>query len=157
MELITFRLSRHQKENHLIFDETENPKSYASAILLKKYYEELEDPGDWYTDWRYYFIVRRHWLRKQKQKHDGTWHCHYCEREITQMPERNKKHQNLHNCVTIDHKVPKSEGIDELDTKNFLVSCYRCNTKKKSTPYEIFMSAIAWAREQKKNKLKKAA
>lgn len=155
MELVTFRLSRNQKENHIIFDETKNPKTFASSVLLREYYQGLQDPGDWYTDWRYYFIVRRHWLRKQKQ--NGVWHCHYCGTEISKMPVRGKKHQNLHQCVTVDHKVPRSEGIDELDTKNFLVSCYSCNTKKHSTPYEIFMSAMAWARAQKKNKLQKAA
>jgi 5-methylcytosine-specific restriction endonuclease McrA len=149
MELITFQVSRNTRYNHLIFLEEVNPKSYAASVLLKEYLRSLEDPGDWQTDWRYYFIVRRLWLRKQKREH-GKWTCHYCGKEIHHMPERNKKCQNLHKCVTVDHKVPKSEGIDILDTKNFLVACYDCNTRKKSTPYEIFMKGIIWARERKK-------
>lgn len=142
MKLISFKTSRNWKYNHLIFIEPKNPKSYASSILLKNYYQSLEDPGDWQTDWRYYFIVRRHWLRKQKK--NGIWVCHFCGKEIHKMPERNKQHQDVHKCVTVDHKIPKSNGIDILDTLNFLVSCYDCNTKKKSTPYELFIQGIIW-------------
>jgi 5-methylcytosine-specific restriction endonuclease McrA len=152
MELITFHVSRNTRYNHLIFLEEVSQKSYASSVLLKEYYRSLEDPGDWQTDWRYYFIVRRHWLRKQKK--NGIWICHYCGKEIHKMPERNKNHQNLHKCVTVDHKVPKSEGIDITDTTNFLVSCYDCNTRKKSTPYESFMKGIAWAREKRAKKIR---
>jgi hypothetical protein len=152
MELISIQTSRNTRYNHLIFLEEISQKSYASSVLLKEYYRSLEDPGDWQTDWRYYFIVRRHWLRKQKK--NEVWVCHYCGKEIHKMPERNKQCQNLHKCVTVDHKVPKSEGIDILDTHNFLVACYDCNTRKKSTPYEIFMKGILWAREQRNKKIR---
>ncbi len=152
MELVTFQASRNIRYNHLIFLEEINPKTYAASVLLKEYYGSLENSGDWQKDWGYYFIVRRHWLRKQKK--DGVWICHYCGKKISKMPERNKRHQNLHKCVTIDHKVPRSEGIDILDTNNFLVSCYDCNTRKKSTPYEIFMKGIAWAKERKSKKIR---
>jgi len=154
MDRITFQLGRNTRWNHLIFIEETNSKSYASSILLNDYYRHLEDPGDWQTDWRYYFIVRRLWLRKKKKENGGKWNCHYCGKDILKMPERNKNHQNLHKCITVDHKVPKSEGIDILDTDNFLESCYDCNTKKKSTPYEIFIRKFAWAREEKSKKVR---
>lgn len=156
METIIFKNGKNTREKHLIFAGWDNPKTLASYLLLKNYYRSLEDPLDWETDWRYYFIVRRHWLRKQKKY--GVWVCHYCGKEIHKMPERNKRKQNLHYCVTVDHKVPRSEGINILDTRNFLVSCYDCNSKKKSTPYKTFMKIMSWKREQKiKEETKKAA
>jgi hypothetical protein len=142
MELISFKTSRHWKFNHLIFIDSPDSKTYASAILLKKYYQSVEDPGDWQTDWRYYFIVRRHWLRKQKQ--DKKWICHYCGKEIHKMPERNKIYQNLWKCVTVDHKIPKNECGDITDTNNFLVSCYDCNNKKGWMSYNSFIKRISW-------------
>lgn len=160
MELITFCPSRNWKLNHLIFLEEINPKSYAGSILLKDYYQSLENnqigPSIWQTDWRYYFIVRRLWLRKNRVKLNGDkfWVCHYCGRHIHKMPIRNKNHQNLHECVTVDHKIPKSDGIDILDTNNFLVSCYDCNSKKKSTSYENFINGKVLKKKMKNRKNK---
>jgi len=160
METIKFQLARNTREVHKIFSPPSTP-SYASAILLKESLKIQEEsvggPAIWQKDWKYYFIVRRLWLRKQKVEVNGDkfWVCHYCGKHIHKMPERNKQHQNLHKCVTVDHKVPKSEGIDILDTNNFLVCCYDCNTKKKSIPYELFKKGIEWAQYTRKKKRKK--
>jgi len=76
METIKFQLSRNTKEIHKIFSDPSTP-SYASAILLKDYYKHLDDPEEYQTDWRYYFIVRRLWLRKNRIEVDGDkfWVC----------------------------------------------------------------------------------
>jgi 5-methylcytosine-specific restriction endonuclease McrA len=140
MEIVINQISRNWKEIHKISDIPTNPSSYSNAILLRGYYQALDISFQEDNDWRYYFIIRRHWLRKQKK--NSIWVCHFCGKEIYKMPERNKKCQNLHKCVTVDHKIPKSEGIDILDTSNFLVACYDCNTKKKSASYESFIKGI---------------
>jgi 5-methylcytosine-specific restriction endonuclease McrA len=156
METIKFQLSRNTREVHKIFSDPSTP-SYASAILLKDYYRHLDDPEEYQTDWRYYFIVRRLWLRKNRIEVNGDkfWVCHYCGKHIHKMPERNKKTQNLHPCVTVDHKIPRSEGIDILDTSNYLVSCYDCNCKKKSIPYDLFMKGMTWVEFSGKKEKKK--
>jgi len=133
-------VSKNRKHYHLIFNETpDSPRSYASAILLRDYYQE-KDIDIWYDDdWRYYFIVRRHFLRKKRKEHGGIWVCHYCDKPVHFIQVRGKSYQKNHkNLITVDHKIAISTGGDELDTNNMVECCYDCNKEKETTPYEIF-------------------
>jgi len=133
-------VSKNRKHYHLIFNEApESPRSYASAILLRDYYQE-KDIDVWYEDdWRYYFIVRRHYLRKQKKVHGGIWICHYCEKPVHSIQIRGKSYQKSHrSLITVDHKKAISTGGNELDTNNMVECCYACNKEKETTPYEVF-------------------
>lgn len=137
MQSIKIKISKHAIVNHLIFDQPIDPSTYSSSVLLNKYYRNLDVDIQREKDWRYLFIAKRTFLRHQKK--DGKWICHYCKKEILFMSKRNKRAQNLKNCVTVDHKIPACKCEDKTDSKNFLVCCHKCNVDKHSMDYEIFI------------------
>lgn len=136
METVRIKLSKNTVLNHLIMDDPSSAHSYSSLVMMNEHYKELDIDYELEHDWRYYFIVKRTFLRHRKI--DGRWECHYCKKPIYKMPLRNKRTQNMKDKVTIDHKVPACRCDDVLDTSNFLVSCYKCNIDKSDTSYEIF-------------------
>lgn len=135
-----------------------NAKSYSASILLKDFYKK-EQKADLarieafkpktYTDgcqntnkydWRYYYIVRRHFLRSKKKEHGGHWVCHYCGEPVYNIQIRGKKNQGRRrDCITVDHIHPTSKGGPKLDTKNMVECCYSCNQEKKNMPYRQFL------------------
>lgn len=139
--VITEKISPNRRLNHIIFNDNPDPSTYASAILLREHYMDLDISFNEQDDWRYLFIVKRHWLRKQKKLHDGHWICHYCGKPIYKQAPRKKriKMKDAKKCITVDHKDPQSKINDITDTSNFLESCWNCNHKKRDTPYEIFI------------------
>ncbi|RPI80903.1 MAG: hypothetical protein EHM34_09390 [Nitrosopumilales archaeon] len=137
METVRERISKNIAIVHSIFDCPENPKSYSSRILLREYYSKLDVDYDFEHDWRYLFIAKRTYLRHQRK--NGIWTCHYCGRELYKMPERNKVHQNVKACVTVDHVIPACRCADKTDSQNFVPSCMKCNTKKSSRDYQDFV------------------
>jgi hypothetical protein len=136
MKLIRIKISKNTVVNHLIFDATIDCSSYAASILLHNYYKDLDEDYQREKDWRYLFIAKRTFLRHQKK--EGKWYCHYCGIEMFNLPKRGVRVQNLKKCVTIDHKIPVCRCSDKTDSKNFLVSCHKCNIDKGSTEYKIF-------------------
>ena len=106
-------------------------------MLLVSYYQDRDiDYNE--NDWRYYFIVRRHFLRKRKKINGGVWYCHYCGKTIRKIQKRNSKWQRP-GCVTVDHKIPQTDPrCDRLDTSNMFESCNKCNCEKGNRPYEEF-------------------
>lgn len=140
MTLAIERLSNKHNMGHLIFMETILPTTYANAVLLREYYQDHDIDFEEDRDWRYYFIVRRHFLRKQKRIH-GKWECHYCQTEIQEMQTRNKKYQKKgKRALTVDHVVPLDKGGLKLDTSNMVVCCSKCNNKKGAMSYEDFLN-----------------
>lgn len=137
--IITTYISRNVKLKHLISNDNPiNPKSYSSYLLLKNYYRELDE--DFSEDWHYYFIIRRHFLRKKKRENGGThWNCHYCNEPVYKMQERNTNKQEK-DCITIDHADPIAKGGNKLNTKNMVECCYSCNQKKADKEYLLFKS-----------------
>lgn len=140
METIINKISSRTAEKHLIYCDPFDASTYSAAILLREKYRNLDVTVREEKDWRYLFIVKRHFLRKAKK--DGKWTCHYCKKDIFKKPLRSKKRQSLKDCVTIDHKIPASECEDKLDTKNFLPCCYKCNQRKGFMSYEEFKSKM---------------
>lgn len=140
MEWIKDNISRNRKHYHIIFDENiDDPKTYSSAVLLRNYYREHDIDFQNDEDWRYYFIVRRHFLRKKKKEHGGHWVCHYCGKLIYGIQVRNKFYQkNTKNLITVDHKVPLYKGGSLLSTDNMLECCTKCNNKKGIKDYDDF-------------------
>lgn len=141
--IIKEKISNKHNMNHIIFnDSPNNPKTLSSYILLVNYYQDRDIGYQEENDWRYYFIVRRHFLRKKRKENGGYWVCHYCGKKIKKMQKRNTRWQQPW-CITVDHKVPKSDpNCDTLDTSNMVESCSKCNNKKGITPYEEFINKI---------------
>ena len=140
--IVKEKISTNRRINHIIFnDEPDNPKTLSSYLLLVSYYQDRDITFQEDNDWRYYFIVRRHFLRKRRKKNGGVWFCHYCGKTIKKMQKRNTKWQQPW-CITVDHVVPKSDpDCDPLDTSNMVESCNKCNNKKGTTPYNIFVKS----------------
>ncbi|MFW6226171.1 MAG: HNH endonuclease, partial [bacterium] len=128
MVIVKEKISTNIRINHIIFNDNPlNPKSLFSYILLKNYYKDNDIE---YDNWKYYFIVRRHFLRKKKKENGGFWVCHYCGDVITKIQERNVRKLQK-DCITVDHVVPVSNpNCDKLDTSNMVECCYNCNNEK---------------------------
>lgn len=137
MTTIVEKISNKHNMAHLIFGEAV-AKTYANAILLREFYQNQDIDYIRERDWRYYFIVRRHFLRKKKREHGGVWICHYCQKEITVLQKRGSRY-NPRKAITIDHKHALAKGGDKLSTENMLECCHKCNQKKGSKSYEVYM------------------
>ena len=137
MTTVVERISNRHNINHLIFGDAV-AKTYANAILLREFYRKQDIDYIRIADWRYYFIVRRHFLRKKRKEHNGVWICHYCQKEMTVLQTRNKR-CGSRQSVTIDHKHALVNGGDKLSTANMVECCFKCNQKKGSKSYENYM------------------
>jgi 5-methylcytosine-specific restriction endonuclease McrA len=137
--IVKEKISTKKNINHIIFnDKPNNARSLASYMLLINYYQDLDVSFSEENDWRYYFIVRRHFLRKKKKENGGFWVCHYCGKIMTKIQKRNTKWIQPW-CVTVDHIIPQSDpNCDKLDTSNMVECCSKCNVKKGTTPYAEF-------------------
>jgi len=137
MTIVIESISQKHNMGHLIFSEP-IAKTYASAILLRDFYQKQDIDFIRARDWRYYFIVRRHFLRKKKREHGGVWICHYCQKEMTVLQKRGKRYSSRQ-AVTVDHKHAVAKGGDKLSTENMVECCSKCNQKKGSKSYEVYM------------------
>ena len=74
-------------------------------------------------------------LKKVKKK-NKTLHCEYCGKENLKIYEWCEK-ANLKDVATVDHFYPKSkyEHLKQVEN-NFIISCYKCNNKKKDKLWE---------------------
>ena len=116
------------------------PNTYANAVLLRSYYQDHDISFIEDKDWRYYFIVRRYFLRKIKRLY-GKWECHYCHTVMTEMQDRNKLYQKRSKSkLTIDHVTPLDKGGLKTDTKNMVVCCSKCNNEKGNMSYDMFLN-----------------
>lgn len=137
---VEIKIGRNTTVHHNILSQDVSIKSYASLLLLNEYYQNLDVEYTEGNDWRYYYIVRRHFLRKQKRINGGFWICHYCKKPIYNLQPRNIKkepHRKLN--ITVDHIIPVSKGGSLLDTKNMVECCYTCNNDKGITSYNEYM------------------
>jgi 5-methylcytosine-specific restriction endonuclease McrA len=75
-------------------------------------------------------------LREQEIEH-GELHCEYCGKQKLRIYDWCEK-LNQDDVATVDHFYPKSK-YEELkkDEKNFVISCYSCNNKKRDELWEI--------------------
>ena len=131
---------------HLIFGDAV-ATTYASAIMLREFYQKQDIDYIRARDWRYYFIVRRHFLRKKWKEHGGVWICHYCQKEMTVLQERgvhrkNIKYKQKLKAITIDHKHAVGNGGMILETENMVECCYTCNQKKGNKDYHEYMHSL---------------
>lgn len=143
MELIKDNISRNRKHYHIVFDINDNPKTYTSSVLLKNYYRERDIEFQEDNDWIYYFIVRRHFLRKKKRENGRHWVCHYCGKPIYGTQQRNKLFQKSRKqLITIDHIHTKINRGDTLSTLNMVECCVKCNERKGTMLYDDFVKLI---------------
>lgn len=74
---------------------------------------------------------------KKIKKENGELHCEYCGKENLKIYEWCEK-LKTENVATVDHFYPKSKFNDlKRDEKNFVVSCYGCNSNKKDSIWSI--------------------
>ncbi len=140
MTTIVEQISNKHKMGHLIFGDAV-AQTYANAILLRDFYQKQDIDFIRANDWRYLFIVRRHFLRRMKKENGGIWICHYCKKEMTILQKRGKRYSSRQ-AVTIDHKHALAKGGMLLDTANMVECCSKCNQKKGNKCYHTYMSRL---------------
>jgi 5-methylcytosine-specific restriction endonuclease McrA len=75
-------------------------------------------------------------LKKIDKKNKGL-HCEYCGKKNLRVYDWCEK-TNLDNVATVDHFYPKSKfEYLKKEEKNFVISCYECNNKKRDKLWEI--------------------
>lgn len=74
---------------------------------------------------------------KKIEKENNSLHCEYCGKKELKIYEWCEK-LNTENVATVDHFYPKSKfGQLKRDEKNFIVSCYNCNSQKKDNIWSV--------------------
>jgi len=63
--------------------------------------------------------------------------CHYCGRKLTYRSGGDR--DNGESDASLDHKTPLVlDGCVHRDSKNVVICCRQCNTRKGSIPHELF-------------------
>ena len=132
------RIYEYDYENrrniHVIMSRgTFNSKSYAAYIMLKNYYYSMDTNKSDLNNWQKWIIFRRKYLRKVRLE-KGDLVCEYCGKKHLKVISNNHK-----NVATIDHVKPLSDGVDRYDTRNFAISCTKCNQEKGSQDYTMLL------------------
>lgn len=132
--------------NDIILCDEPNGKSFASLLLLNDYYSKLDDDYVEKTNALDQYLELRHEFLFNHFMTHGNLTCHYCGKSHLEIGFREieKAHLNLKNknLATIDHKIPRSRCGNILDTANWLVSCVKCNKKKRDLDYDKFINKI---------------
>lgn len=125
--------------NHLIFYEPTNPKSWASAILLRKFYWK-QDPDNPIHKANAKINFSRSFLTRWKEKH-GAIACNYC-KKTDLVIEYEDMRVPTSVIATVDHVIPISRGGGVFDEKNVVPCCHKCNQKKGNKTLEEFQMSI---------------
>ena len=131
--------------NDIIYnDETPNIKSLASLVLLNDYYHYLDvDYVDERKELIKYLRLRQKFLKRVLNK-KRVLVCHYCGKSHLDIGYEDMKLAYLNNTnknlATIDHKIPRKICDNPLDTKNWLVSCKKCNREKGDMNYDEYIN-----------------
>jgi 5-methylcytosine-specific restriction endonuclease McrA len=99
-----------------------HPLSHAAYLLLKDGYAKCVVCTDGYRGW---LKFRADLLTKWEKERGGLF-CHYCGKGPLPVEDLSYK-----KVATIDHFIPLSKGGEKFDPNNLVVSCYKCNSKKK--------------------------
>jgi len=140
-KIVSYRVPSTNNENgkfiHVILTEPNNPKTYASVIILNNWYRKLEaetymekynlilEPE--YKELSNYDIlkvIRRKIQRKFLEK-QSKLNCVYCQKPLKLS---NGKKNSF--TATVDHYIPINSGYDPFEETNFRVCCEKCNSKK---------------------------
>jgi len=74
---------------------------------------------------------------KKINKKEGSLHCEYCGKDDLKVYDWCEK-VKLSDVATVDHFYPKSKYKElKKNEKNFIISCYKCNNKKRDKLWEI--------------------
>ena len=146
-KVIKYHVASANNENgkfcHVILTEPDNPKTFASAILLSDFYRGLE--VDYYSkkynidifkpefknlsNFNLLKIIRQAAQRKFLQKSNLI--CEYCKTPVKLSDGKNRNRFT----ATVDHFIPQKQGYDPFDEGNFRVCCNKCNTEKGELSY----------------------
>lgn len=75
-------------------------------------------------------------LKEQKLEH-GEIHCEYCGKKSLVIYDWFET-LDVNKVATVDHFYPKSKYEDlKKDKRNFIISCYSCNNKKKDDIWDF--------------------
>lgn len=121
--------------------EIQNPKTYASYVLLKNYYFELDEYNSRSIANRMRMVRFSRNHLSDIQRKEGSLTCTYCSKPnlVIELHGMKVSHSIK---ATIDHIVPKSKGGELFNTENIAVCCGKCNSKKSSMSVEEFLKIV---------------
>lgn len=111
-------------------------------LLLKASYQKQDRDYQLLRNYkRIWLNFRNRVLRNKKKEAKGNLICHYCGIPHLVM---NFKAPGVKDKfkATLDHVIPRSRGGREFDEGNLVVSCYKCNQKKKDLLPDQFKKKI---------------
>ena len=128
--------SGKSKHRHKIYG-TPKPGGYADYVLMKKEFRG-QDP-DWIMkDAGKFKQLEFNTLFLQKmQKERGALICVYCGQDNLVIYHWTNKGKNTKDMATADHFYPKGQGGPAFDEDNLVVSCFKCNSKKKDKQIDL--------------------
>jgi hypothetical protein len=137
------------KFTHVILNEPNNSRTFASGILLANYLRKLEI--EYYSkkynidiskpdlkkisNYSLLKIIRQAIQRKFLEK--SKLICEYCNTSVNLTMNNSKRRNNQ--TATVDHFVPIICGYDPFDESNYRVCCYKCNGEKGELTYDQWM------------------
>jgi len=131
-----------------IYFEIKTPKSYASYILLRHYYSELDvDNINSIANKMRMIGFSRDYLTQIK-KQNGCLCCSYCNKPNLIIELQDMK-VPLFKKATIDHVIPISKGGALFNYDNIVVACGTCNNKKGDKTVEEFLKNNKHAKNHK--------
>ena len=120
-----------------VYFDIETPKTYASSILLKRFYWEHDIDNKRSKAYRMRKIAFSRDYLTNLQKTTGSLSCTYCNKpNLTIELEGMRVNKNV--MATIDHIDAISNGGAVFDVKNVTCACGKCNNDKGS------MDLVTW-------------
>jgi len=132
-------------KGHTIHYKPDNPKEYASYILLK---DDLLTEKILGTKKYKHLVHNTEFLYKMLTKH-GELHCEFCGKPDLRVYHWHEK-KDFNKMATADHFLAKSFDYENLafNDDNLVVCCYQCNNKKGKAVWDISTLKFMYAREK---------
>lgn len=134
--------SGHTKLVTKIYFEIDNPKTYASYVMLKNYYTERDETIVNSFKFRMQKIAFSRSYLSKVLADKGCLTCSYCDKSNLVIEfDGMKVPKDV--LATVDHVVPTSKGGGHFDVNNIRVACSTCNSKKGDKPVDNFLKNIS--------------
>lgn len=141
--IIRLLISKKKSSFHKIVGESSSPKSMGQYLLLKASYQKQDRDYQILRNYKRIWLNFRNRVLRNKQKESkGNLVCHYCGNShlVTNFKAPGVKDRFK---ATLDHVIPRSRGGGEFDVENLVVSCHKCNQKKKDLMPNQFLNKMA--------------
>ena len=151
LRVVDYRGPNKRKVVNVLANRDPHPKSLAASVLLKIQLSELDYDRNLFLNkidkntiffspqWRGNLSQAQFnmdFLKKEKSR-VGNLCCAYCSKENLVIYEFNDPVKLNSNMATADHFWPKSKYGHDINVRNLVVSCFKCNIDKADKTYPV--------------------